>query len=183
MLTWWETNTRLKAALMSNGKKAKTEFSNTSWPTFFLAVITTWLFYSQYREMRLETRPWIQIKAFDQISLPQAGNPLSVPMHFVNVGKTPAKRMLAYMFIEVVDIDKSPHLPNPEGADKGTYTFVTTGVVFPTVTFDGAARLQKPTSETTSEDRPLTDHDYQKLMVGQAYLAVYSLTFYRDAFN
>ena len=91
--------------------------------------------------------------------------------------------MLAYMFIEVVDIDKSPHLPNPEGADKGTYTFVTTGVVFPTVTFDGAARLQKPTSETTSEDRPLTDPEYQKLMLGQAYLAVYSLTFYRDAFN
>jgi hypothetical protein len=150
---------------------------------FWLAVVTASILYGQFWVMRLDTRPWIQVKASDQIPMPQVGTPMSAPMSFVNVGKTPAKRFLAYMFVEVVDIDKSPHLPNPEGADKGTYTFVTSGVVFPNVTVDGAANLVKATSETTSEVRPLTDPEYQRLMHGEAYLAIYAVAFYRDAYN
>lgn len=158
-------------------------FAKPDWPIFLLTVVTAFIFYGQFREMRLDTRPWIQVKPTLQIPMLQVGAPISIPMSFVNVGKTPAKRFLAYMFIEVVDTDKSPHLPNPEGADKGTYTFITTGVVFPTVSFDTVAKLMKPTSETTGETRPLTDSEYQRLMQGQAYLAVYSVAFYRDAFN
>jgi hypothetical protein len=106
-----------------------------------------------------------------------------MPLQFVNVGKTPAKSLLAYMFVEVVDIDKAPHLPELEGAEMRSWTFVTSGIVFPSVSVDGLAKSVKATSNTTSEDLPLTDAEYQRLMDGKAYLAVYAVAHYKDAFN
>jgi hypothetical protein len=85
--------------------------------------------------------------------------------------------------VQPLSFPEAPHLPRPYANDKGTYSFVTTGVMFPTVSVDAAANLMKATSETTGVSRPLTDMEYQKLMLGQAYLAVYAIAYYRDAFN
>jgi hypothetical protein len=96
--------------------------------------------------MRLDTRPWIQVKPSDQNPAPQVGKPIAMPLQFVNVGKTPAKRFLAYMFVEVVDIDKSPHLPELEGAEIRSWTRVQSGILFPSVSVDGLAKSVKSTS-------------------------------------
>jgi hypothetical protein len=82
-----------------------------------LTAVTVWILYSQYWAMRVDTRPWIQVKPSDQNPVPQVGKPIAMPLQFVNAGKTPAKRLLAYMFVEVVDNDKATHLPELEGAE------------------------------------------------------------------
>ena len=47
---------------------------------------------------------------------------------------------------------------------------------------DGVAKSVELKSNTAS-DLPLTDADYERLMAGRAYLAVYAVAYYRDAFN
>jgi hypothetical protein len=172
---------------MSDGKKTgsyKTESSHRpDWYMILLTAVTVWILYSQYWAMRVDTRPWIQVKPSDQNPVPQVGKSMTMPLQFVNVGKTPAKRLLAYMFVEVVDNDKAPHLPELEGPEIRSWTFVTSGIVFPNVAIDGLAKSVKATSGTASEDLPVTDADYQRLMEGKAYLAVYAVAYYRDAFN
>ncbi len=167
---------------MSNKKAefSKPWFRNPDWYMILLTLVTAWIFYSQYWAMRLDTRPWIQVKPSDQNPVLQVGKPIAMPLQFVNVGKTPAKRFLAYMFVEVVDTDKPPHLPELEGTEIRSWTRVTSGIVFPSVSLEGLAKSVKATSGT---DLPLTDAEYQRLMRGEAYLAVYAVAYYRDAFN
>jgi hypothetical protein len=173
---------------MSDGKKTgsnKMEFSHRpDWYMILLTAVTVWILYSQYWAMRVDTRPWIQVKPSDQNPVPQVGKIMAMPLQFVNVGKTPAKRLLAYMFVEVVDINKPPRLPELEGKEIRSWTRVTSGIVFPNVSVDGLAKSVKQTPPgTTSEDLPISEVDYRRLMEGKAYLAVYAVAYYRDAFN
>lgn len=102
-------------------------FQKSDWHMFWLAVVTTWILYSQLWQMRVDTRPWIQFKP-DQIPMPQVGSPIIAPVHFINVGKTPAKGLIGYSFVEIVDIDKAPHVVKPyDEGDNGPWTFATSG--------------------------------------------------------
>jgi hypothetical protein len=76
-------------------------FEKADWHMFWLAVITAWIFYYQLWQMQVDTRPWIQFKPSEQIPAPQVGSPIIAPVHFINVGKTPAKDLLAYSFLEL----------------------------------------------------------------------------------
>jgi len=146
---------------------------------FWLAVVTTWILYSQLWQMRVDARPWIQFKPSDQIPMPQVGSPIIAPVRFINVGKTPAKGLLAYSFVEIVDIDKSPHLLKPEGGDNGAWTRVISGVVFPEVVVDGVAK----SLDKQGVDRTITDAEYQRLIKGEAYLTISGIAYYKDVYN
>ena len=54
-------------------EESKRWFQKTDWHMFWLALVTTWILYSQLWQMRVDTRPWIQFKP-DQIPMPQVDN-------------------------------------------------------------------------------------------------------------
>ena len=67
------------------------------------------IFYCQLWQMRIDAWPWIEFKPSSQIPIPQVGVQTIAPIQFINVGTIPAKDLLAYSFVEIVDIDKAPH--------------------------------------------------------------------------
>lgn len=111
--------------------------------------------------------------------MPQVGVQTIAPIQFINVGKTPAKDLVAYSFVEIVDIDKSPHLLKAEGGNNGPWARTISGIVFPEVVVDGVAK----SLDNQGGDRPITDAEYQRLMKGQAYLAISGIAYYKDVYN
>ena len=146
---------------------------------FWLAIITAGIFYYQLWQMRIDTRPWIEFKPSSQIPIPQVSVQMVAPIQFINVGKTPAKDLRAYSFVEIVDIDKPPHLVKAEGEDNGPWTRTISGIVFPEVVVDGMAK----SLDEKGADRPITDAEYQRLMKGEAYFAISGIAFYKDVCN
>jgi hypothetical protein len=73
-------------------------------------------------------------------------------------------------------------LAKPEGGDNGAWTRAISGIVFPEVSVDGVAKSLKAVSDQ-SVDRPITDAEYQRLMKGEAYLAISGIAYYKDVYN
>jgi len=183
--------------------KAETEERTKPWNhdrNFLLQILTvavvavyTFVALLQWMIMRdaltVEQRPFLKIQqkigSSNQLI---AGQPIQTTLEFINTGKTPARHMKAYMFIELVSANQSPHLINPDkpGDETRYWSFTTTGVIFNAQSIEGVAKRTGPDPggpNNGTKDIPLTIPETEKLSRGDIYEAVYGVTYYWDIFG
>jgi hypothetical protein len=74
------------------------------------------------RQIRLDQRPWIKFDLGDGSDQfhwrTQVGAPMQFPIRFTNTGKTPAKHVLASIYLKIIPKDTMPRLPvYPKGQE------------------------------------------------------------------
>jgi hypothetical protein len=69
------------------------------------------------RQMELDERPWIRIELGEKDAekkfsfLERIGDPLTIPIRLINAGKTPAKRIMAIVQLQIAPKTEEPSLP------------------------------------------------------------------------
>jgi hypothetical protein len=132
--------------------------------------------------MQNDERAWIAVRknppkgeeilAIDLIE----GQPVVVPMKYINVGKTPALHPQMHIFAEVVDADKEAHFKCMDAEEncpglKGNISIA--GIVFPNGDMPVIVSRQSP---TTNAEVSAWNND-------RNYVAVYGIIRYDDIFR
>lgn len=140
--------------------------------TVIYSLITAGLYCIANRQldgMKKDQRPWIRLWSEVSVSgktMPVKTSPITITLHVLNVGKTPAKSFSADIFVEPVKngteprMNKSPRLVN-----------LATGVVFPNVP------TEFPVNYT------LLQSEWEDYKEGRAFLIIYSHIVYKDLFQ
>jgi hypothetical protein len=154
----------------------------------FVAIAQGILLYMQINTMRKDQRPWIKVSQKQPGITIAAGQPLSATLELVNIGKTPARSVLAVVFVEIVDNNGSPRLIYFDVPWKEARHFsrASTGVLFTDQTLDAQTSRQGPKSGGSADeaqDVPLSPDELKKMDDGRAYVAVYTLVVYKDTFD
>ena len=141
------------------------------------------------RQMRQDQRAWMQITMSTTYAAFGPYEPIIVPLHFVNTGKTAALDVVAEGVVAIVSNKEQPKL-----SYKGAHAHKSSGIVYRDSPFDVSAyTCDKTCSEaalaTLKEERPsnpasqLGPTDYYRLISGKAYLVFYGKVEYRDIFK
>jgi hypothetical protein len=131
------------------------------------------------RQMRQDQRPWISVElggtpvpntekgtvTFNTVE----NQPIEIPLRITNVGKTPARRVEAQFFVEIVKNGQIPDLHPKKKADNG----YSAGIIFPNI----------PNPTNASRLRPIIRSEMKDLVEGKSYIAAHGRVDYRDVFN
>jgi uncharacterized repeat protein (TIGR01451 family) len=106
------------------------------------------------------------------------GQPMTYPLGIKNTGKTPARNMIAKIFLDIIDSDQEPPLSRVADA---TYErgIITAGILFPDS--DIKQPIIRPTQD--GKARLTTDSEVKALQEGKAYIAIYGIITYDDVFG
>jgi hypothetical protein len=143
------------------------------------------------KQMIHDQQPWLKLEVGKTVDNPSGnmtvniviGGTLTVPVTLTNVGKTPARKVITLLFIEIVPTGQDPHLPTHRGE---TITGVPYfgGVLFPSDVHNvPAIRLVESPEGTPRQEQPLTRSEAQSLSERKSYLAVWGSVHYCDIFG
>ena len=131
------------------------------------------------KQMRQDQRAWLQLGLLEDESTTtyEPDKPMEIPLKIVNVGKTPALRLVYAAEVEIVPKDQAPTL-------KYSYFHGTNGMVYR----DKSIHLTAQTNATNrkqerSDVRPLGRKDYADLSTGRAYVVYFGKVDYWDIFG
>lgn len=134
------------------------------------------------RQMRQDQRPWVVVK-LDRFGA-QIGQSPSVILLTSNTGKTAAKFVLEFIYVEVVKNGNSPNLIKkpPDNAPAGrSHTRMFTGILLPQETPIKQVAIRG--DNTTNQPALLTKTEMDDLVQGNSYLAAHGFVNYWDVFN
>jgi hypothetical protein len=126
---------------------------------------------------RLEQQAWIQIAKVNEKMEIHPNEPFTVPIRMTNTGKIPASKILSDAYLEIVEKDHSPTFDL-----KRTHAGNFGGVLFPSNKFDIDAKWLLPNSSIANPS-VLPQEIYDRLMSGEAYVAVYALLEFSDSYG
>jgi hypothetical protein len=136
--------------------------------------------------MRTDQRAWISMSSGPGKAQKDAnGNTsVTVPMSIVNTGKTPAKQIFSKVVVEKVRNGESPEFIY----ENRPHVNDSTGTIFPNAPpaqFDAVLLQGKPHKPGEPDTEPvlLTPFQFQDLVDGTSYLAIYGTTSYTDVFD
>ena len=148
-----------------------------------IATLTAAIFWKQLSAMKVDSRAWITISGAVQINQDKATGNTSIifPASVINSGKTPGKSILSQIVVEIVKNGDSPRFVY----DGVPHTVNSIGILFPHSPAQVQAALLRfnANTATQTEQRPLSTTEYQELLDGNSYIAVYSRTTYNDIFG
>jgi hypothetical protein len=150
-----------------------------------IAGLTGAILWHQLKEMRVDQRAWMGIStgaiAFNRDQADKTT--VTVPVTFTNTGKTPARHFFSNIVIEKVQNGQSPQLLY-ENVPRATDS---AGIMPPNAPQTMAVTMfdRDPTDATGNKTitRLLIPIEYQELVDGKAYMAVYAYTTYEDIFG
>lgn len=151
------------------------------------------------KNFRASQRPWVKIRlakdGFPDLPRELIGKPLIFTLEFSNVGQTPARDVNIASFVEVVDLGKSPNLIDSRMM---VPKYPIKGRIFNSGTFGFMFQNAKPELEDihrwkiltedawgnhTGDDGVLTKTEWQSLIDGNKYVAIWSVATYSDIFD
>lgn len=148
-----------------------------------MAALTGYIFWTQLRQMRIDQRAWVVMSnnnaEFQFLKNSSGELAVSLPLTVTNTGKTPAKRYRIEVVTEINPKDKEVSFDFTRGAGVAT----SAGTLYPNNPVQFNAELLKGDSHSGAGTRLLSASEYQELLEGQKYLAVYGRGFYVDIFG
>jgi hypothetical protein len=136
------------------------------------------------RQMQQDQRPWIAL-SFVSTEIQVQGlritenEPLRIPVRTINTGKTPARKVVANIFVEIVKNGESPKLD----LAKVPPSKLLFGILFPNnPSVDLVFRMRKKGAAEAAFDA-LSSTEFQGLNSKTVYIAVYGRIDYVDVFN
>jgi hypothetical protein len=164
----------------------------TNWllALFTLALTITAIY--QYRitanqldVMRNDERAWVEFrslfkKADDGTPIFQvaARETVNYPAQVINTGKTPAKNIVASIFVEIVNASEGPHLSYIDDLPTHSHARVTSGILFPNT--DSKWTIVRVDNGIPS---PATVNEVIALQSNTAFVVAYGIITYDDVFN
>jgi hypothetical protein len=149
-----------------------------------VAILTGVIFWEQMRQMRIDQRAWVVLSSNNaEFEFPRnelGETTVSLPLTLTNTGKTPAKKY----FVEVVT-EINPNQREVSFQYAKDHTGITAGTLYPNSPVKMTAQLVQgnPKAATGLEPRGLSASEYQELLEGRTYLAVYARGEYFDIFG
>jgi hypothetical protein len=168
------------------------ESSFTDWciTAFTLALAVTGIYQyivinGQLDAMRKDQRAWVEFQALpnkpgSDISSVRldAGQPMTYPLGIKNSGKTPARNMVAKIYLDIIDANQEPPL---ERVATDTYErgVITAGIIFPD------SDIKQPVVRPTEDGKPrlTAESEVNAMRDGKAYIAIYGIITYDDVFG
>lgn len=150
-----------------------------------IAALTGGIFWNQLTEMKADQRAWMNLSTGKvEFRKDQSGQTTAVvPVTISNTGKTPARRFFTNIVVEKVPNGQSPRLLY-ENVPRLTDS---TGMFRPNtqISLDGALLELDPKdpSRQNTRYRVLSELEYQELLDGKAYIAIYAYSSYDDIFG
>jgi hypothetical protein len=158
---------------------------------FTLALVATSIYQmiivgGQLDVMRADQRAWVkfeQIKdAGEQVTSQfTIGQPLSLPVRFVNTGKTPATRVHVKVFMSLINVGAEPPLEDVKPGDLPWYASLSgeSGVIFPN------SDIKNVVTRTNKDGGPfpMTEAEFNAILGGTSYLFVWGTATYDDIFQ
>lgn len=159
------------------------------------------------RQMRQDQRAWVKVEprgnpvAGGDPTNPQfnlqlsSAEPVVIPIRIMNTGKTPAIDIDADVFIDIVDVDKDPFLPNPnkvlkpgEPVPSSRYrrvasNHVTAGIIFPGTHTEAVAKQARIGKNGKPEVDPIGIERAKKMQAEKAFIVIYGWVNYSDVFG
>lgn len=137
--------------------------------------IQLWIQLNDARKVfNVNQRPWVEIhKNGDWFA--NVGQPIGYPIQVLNSGKSPAKKILALVFIELVTNGSSPRLTDysPKGGSSEK-----AGVMFPSGNINF---MSYRIDDVRGVPQPLSLEEQNGLSQGKTYLVVYGHVQYFDS--
>jgi hypothetical protein len=103
---------------------------------------------------------------------------LTYPLGMKNSGKTPARNMVAKIYLDIVDASQEPPLERV-ATEAYVRRVMTAGIVLPGV--DIKQPIIRPAEDGKS--RLTTESEFTALRDGKAYVAIYGIITYDDVFG
>jgi uncharacterized protein YhhL (DUF1145 family) len=154
------------------------------------------------RQTRLDQRPWIKFQSGgpspDRSFASAIGQPLRVPIRFINIGKTAALRVKGMIIVEIVPMGKDPPIPNDIAAitaegqaspprsyfiKKIPGTQYESSIVYPGDPADTIAIRSKFIANGRIDNPPFTLEEAKSFQGGKLYLAIWGEIWYFDIFG
>jgi hypothetical protein len=130
----------------------------------------------ELESMKKNERPWLRVslqttlpwmaKPDSPPTLPQETSPIAFPLHIVNVGKSPAKYVVADFFIESVKNGRQPLLNRTK-----RLSYFSAGILFP------------GDPENLSSSYTLPQSEWEDFAEGRSFLVIYGRASYKDVFQ
>jgi hypothetical protein len=150
------------------------------------------------RQTIQELRPWIKFSMGDPKVSPtiswyvEVGSPLTAPVMFTNVGKTPAINVIVMVGIDIISRGKDPKLPvafrSPRGPTppmhfvRGAIRELKTGTIFPQGNVHNMVeRLELKNGKAVK--KVATPDEAKAVNEGNAYLVIFGQAKYFDGFG
>jgi hypothetical protein len=131
-----------------------------------------------------EDRAWVQLDTTDPIHA-GANSPLGFKFKIRNIGKTPARHLMTFMWVEVVPINQAPDLSENKVA-----LVAEVGDLFPNLPEnsikDISAIRQRPTTPRNppnTEVWPMSETECEDFNAGRVYVVGYVRISYDDIFH
>jgi hypothetical protein len=124
-----------------------------------------------------DQRPWMEAQSIDGGWSVSINQPITYKLKISNIGKTPAKKISAIMFLEKVANGSPPkiYIPGPKGAASEE-----SGIMFPNGYMDVTA-IRIDNINNSAVETPLSPEEMSELSQGKAYLVVYGRIEYFDS--
>jgi hypothetical protein len=173
--SWWQRN------------------STTNWLMIAITVFLAYVAFEQgsisnrqLKVMQNDERAWMKVSP-ERIGGPDgkspillaADMPIQIPMQIQNIGKTVAKKVEVYNYVEIVDADKSPALGWIENTPKHPMKIIYSGMFFPN---DSHTALVNRIG-ADRENQSATADEVTGVNEGKKYLVIFGLALYKDVFN
>jgi hypothetical protein len=175
---------------------------------FFYTLAAIWQGYTVHKQLRMDQRPWIKFEIHDSdpntpdygkfAVQEQINGPLTMPVRFTNLGKTPAERLTVFIVVRLVGSGDEPDIPKKElllphsrvWPWTRTREFLVPAqgfivpVIYPTEHTDyQAVRMRYQTDGRNIEINPLTFAEAQALSSKRSYLVLWGVVWYFDVFG
>jgi len=155
------------------------------------------------RQTRLDERPWLKFRfGTGDISSPtiqfSTGNPIFVPVGFVNVGKTPALEAHGMVVLQIPAKGKDPDVPNdkqgialagrqiPQGnhfIKQITGMQLEESIIFPNDHTEFSISRTQTLKSGDVVPRAISLAEYDQLRTNEAYISVWGQVWYSDVFG
>jgi hypothetical protein len=150
------------------------------------------------RQTIQELRPWIKFTMADPKITPtvswyvHSGSPLTAPVMFINVGKTPAIRVEVIVGVDLIPRGQDPKLPvtyrHAHGRRaqppfvRSAIRKINTGTIFPDGNVhDTVDRLELTNGKATK--KLVTPAEVEAANAGNSYLVIFGIATYHDGFG
>jgi hypothetical protein len=127
--------------------------------------------------VRQDQRSWLEVRG--GLITTSEGRPVFAPITVTNIGKTPATNISIKAIVQKV-INGSPPALLYEGRP---INLETAGILYPTRSFDLHAMSMEKLSPTVGVSHALTHAEFEELLEGKSYIAIYAEMTYTDIFG
>jgi hypothetical protein len=140
------------------------------------------------KQMRMDQRPWVKIApSTDKPMRVDIGvnHPLKVFMALSNIGKTPARNIVARIVVRPINDDLPGLTDDFTGSTEIAHFVLRGGTMFPNdkITDVPVIRGRKASNGEGIEADPITFTEHDDLMHGKSIVAIYGKVMYDDVFN